>query len=88
MLKLEKNRSLKQKIGVILGSTFLAMSFGMKPAIANDLYDDYFKVEYVCDDDNRDTYKLIVVSDFEVHNLVITTVDFFEKLLKQVMMMS
>ena len=79
MLKLEKNKSLKQKIGFILGGTFLAMSFGVKPAIANDLYDDYFKVEYVCDDDNRDTYKLIVVSDFEKHNSVITTVDLFEK---------
>lgn len=83
MLKLEKNKSLKQKIGVFLGGAFLAMSFGVKPAIANDLYDDYFKVEYVCDDDNHDTYKLIIVSDFEMHNSVITTIDFFEKAIEE-----
>ena len=64
MLKLEREKSLKNKIGVILSGTFLAMTLGIKPATAEEKTEDYFTVEYLVDDDNYDEYKLIIVSDF------------------------
>lgn len=81
MLNLRREISLRQKIGIILGSTFLTLSLGSVPAIANEGVDDCFTVDYLLDADNSNTYKLIVVSDLERHNSVITTVDLFEEVM-------
>lgn len=79
MFNLKKEVSLKQKIGIVLGGAFLTLSLGRVPAIAEEAVENSFTVEYLLDDDNTDSYKLIVVSDFEKGYSVITTVDLFEK---------
>ena len=64
-----------------INQTFLTLSLGSVPAIANEGVDDCFTVDYLLDADNSNTYKLIVVSDLERHNSVITTVDLFEEVM-------
>ena len=77
-----KEISLRQKVGIVLGGAFLTLSLGSVPAIANEAGDESFSVEYLLDSDNSNTYKLIVVSDFERHNSVITTIDLFEEIIE------
>lgn len=76
-----KEISLRQKVGIVLGGAFLTLSLGSVPAIANEEGDYSFSVDYLLDDDKSSTYKLIVVSDFERHNSVITTIDLFEEIM-------
>lgn len=54
-MKIDKNQSMKNRIGVFLSSALFLSLFLLEPAIAKE--NSYIKIDYLYDEDHRGIYR-------------------------------